>query len=805
MHSTLHSNKLANILIVNDDQENTAVLRTLLTRSDYSVYFASRIEDALNTIEHRQVHLLILNIQLKTANAIELCKQVKTNTKSQHLPIIFFGNRPSIESKEKAFEAGGVDFICTPFVEVEILTNIKTHLSLSHANAAIQAFESLEKQLKERSAKLASSEERLELVLKGTQQGYWDWNIKTGEIKRNQRWAKMLGYQSIEEFESSTDGWTNNIHPNDRAAALTAINDHLAGRTPIYETEYRMLTKHGGFKWVMDRAKIVSRDANGQPLRMCGTHTDITERKQRETENFEKFNLLEMFYKHTHDCIVLLDKDFNFIRVNEAYARACSRDASEFPGHNHFEFYPSNLITSFQEVVRSKKPYIVTERPFNFPDHPDWGTTYWDLSLIPILDETGNIELLLFTLKDVTERKRASQEKEALQKQLQQAQKMESIGQLTGGIAHDFNNLLGVIIGYTEMSIKQFATPPKNKLSRYLNEILHAGERGRDLVSKMLAFGRSTPGEQQAVDAESLISEVTTLLEATLPSSLAIHLNIENNVPPILADAGQIHQVITNLIINAHHAIGEHGKIVISLFHSRKLSGLCSSCHQTFSGEFIEISVCDSGIGIQEHLLEHIFEPFFTTKKIGKGSGMGLPMVHGILHQYNGHILVEPGKEHGTNFRLFFQTAENEVSFPAKIEYTDPVVDKSKRILIIDDDEGMSNFMTDLLKGSGYVVHTFNNPVKALSFFKKDPNSVDLVITDQTMQHLTGAELSRKLLSLRPNLPIILCTGYSETIDEESAKYLGIRGFLHKPVSTAQILNSIRAVTEQKFADDLTH
>ena len=520
--------------------------------------------------------------------------------------------------------------------------------------------------LKEANAALQISEERLAMVLEGSRQGFWDWNIETGKVQRNQRWAEMLGYTTIEDFDANTNTWTDGIHPDDRDAAWAAINDHLEGRSPSYEIEYRMLTKSGSFVWVLDQAKIVRRDAMGRPLRMCGTHTDISERKQAE------------------------------------------------------------------------------------------------------------------------------QEKGYLQKQLQQAQKMESIGQLTGGIAHDFNNILAAIIGYSELSINRFASDTEGKLSQYLHEILHAGERGRDLVSKMLAFGRISPAELQAVDAVLLIKDVTKMLGSTLPSSLVLKINIADDVAPLLGDPAQLHQVVTNLVINAHHAVGERGKIELGLGGVQQLEGVCSSCHQPFSGEFIEISVRDNGQGIPNKQIEHIFEPFFSTKEIGKGSGMGLSMVDGILHQCGGHILVETAQGMGSTFRLLLQPALTDVVDVAANRPVSVVqANENKCILVIDDEVGISSFLTELLSGAGYQVRAFNDALAALEAFKSAPDSIDLVITDQTMPGLTGVELVQELLSLRPKLPVILCTGYSESVDEASAQQLGISVFLKKPVVTDELLGAI--------------
>lgn len=415
------------------------------------------------------------------------------------------------------------------------------------------------------------------------------------------------------------------------------------------------------------------------------------------------------------------------------------------------------------------------------------------MSVAPVYDDARKITHYVVTQQDMTS-------EVELKKQLFQSQKMESIGQLTGGIAHDFNNILAAIIGFTQLSIRHHATDPESKLSQYLYQVSHAAERGRDLVAKMLAFGRASPGELQAVDGTLLIYDVRKLLGSTLPSSLIFNVYADDKVPPLLANPGQLHQVITNLVINAHHAVGEHGKIELELHGLQQQEGICKSCHQRFSGKFIEISVRDDGHGISKDQVNQIFEPFFTTKDVGKGSGMGLPMVDGIVHQCNGHILVESNQGVGSNFRLLFQPASTENFDTASNKPILSVsVIENKSIMIVDDETGITEFLTELLSNSGYHVRAFNDPLAALKAFKADTRSIDLVITDQTMPNLTGAKLAQELLSLRADLPVILCTGYSQSIDETGAQQLGIAAFLKKPVATDTLLETIITLLTQSI------
>ena len=488
-----------------------------------------------------------------------------------------------------------------------------------------------------------------------------------------------------------------------------------------------------------------------------------------------------------------LDEDGNILEVNSAWIRMLGYEENHrFDG----KWFGNFLAPSFQAKFKE-----------NFLDFKAAGEIHGvqfklltkDKECIDVeidgkvvRDDEGNFLQTHCLFTNITERKQAEKEKEELQKQLQQAQKMESIGQLTGGIAHDFNNMLAAIIGFSHLAISRVAAEPESKLNQYLYQILHAGERGRDMVAKMLMFGSARQGKPELVKATSLVQDVISLLGSTIPSSINLEMHLENSAPLLLVDSGQLHQVITNLVINARDAVDEHGHIDIRVSGTSAMEGVCSSCHQKFSGEFIEISVHDDGHGIPDDQLDHVFEPFFTTKKVGKGSGMGLAMVHGILHKCQGHILLESETDAGTIFRLLLPHAIEKIPAAGESEDTYPIVaDARKLIMVVDDEASVAMYLSELLGGLGFDVCSFIDPLAALARFESNPNAIDLVITDQTMPALTGVEFAQKLLTIRPSLPVIMCTGYSETFTEENVKRFGIAAFLNKPVSPGQLTRCI--------------
>ncbi|MBM2830454.1 MAG: histidine kinase [Gammaproteobacteria bacterium] len=512
---------------------------------------------------------------------------------------------------------------------------------------------------------------------------------------------------------------------------------------------------------------------------------DVTSRKLAE----ERQRNLASAIEQTDDAVLITDPDGIIEYVNPAYERSTGYTRAEALGNKpslvksglHDKAFFQNLWQTIQrgEAFRG----VFTNRRKNGE------LFYEEKTITPLKDELGNITHYVSTAKDITGRKRAEEERLHLQSQLQQAQKMEAIGQLTGGIAHDFNNILTSILGFSDLAITHFATDQKSKPYQYLREIQIAGERARDLVAKMLTFSRGAKIEVKSLQIAPMVKEVVQTLRSILPASIELTCRIGENVPAVMMDEVQLHQILMNLCINARDALEGQGNIEISLHHRRKLRFVCDSCHRDLKGDFVELVVKDDGQGIPEEVLPRIFEPFFTTKEIGKGTGMGLSMVHGIVHEHGGHIRVTSVQEQGSTFMLLLPVATQETMAPLTVPKSVPRVNATGgRILIVDDEPALTRFFTELLEKHGYTVKSFNDPVEALVYFQANPDAVDLVLTDQTMPQMTGTEMVQEIFKLRRDLPVILATGYSDLIDEAGAKQLNISAFLSKPIEANQLL-----------------
>lgn len=399
--------------------------------------------------------------------------------------------------------------------------------------------------------------------------------------------------------------------------------------------------------------------------------------------------------------------------------------------------------------------------------------------------------------QDITERKRAEEEKKNLNTQLQQAQKLEAIGTLAGGIAHDFNNILGAIVGYSEMISDDL--PPGSPSARDIKEVLKASHRAKTLVKQILTFSRQADDQKILIKPAVIVKEAITLLRSSLPTTITIKQDIDENAGMILADPTQIHQIVMNLATNAFHAMEpKGGTLTISLQKNIFPENDLASGADLQPGTYVHLSIRDTGEGIAPEILDRIFDPFFTTKEVGKGTGLGLSMVYSIIKSCNGSITCDSKPGEGTNFRILFPAVEGHVL--EEHGSTGLTPHGREHILHIDDEEMLVELGQTIFERLGYQVTTTTSSFDALTKFESQPDTFDLIITDQTMPGMTGFDLAQRILKIRPRMPIILCTGYSTLISEDKARAAGIKGFAYKPLTKKEIGKLIRKVLDEEYA-----
>jgi two-component system cell cycle sensor histidine kinase/response regulator CckA len=403
-----------------------------------------------------------------------------------------------------------------------------------------------------------------------------------------------------------------------------------------------------------------------------------------------------------------------------------------------------------------------------------------------INDDDGRVKEILCVGIDVTE-------KWQLEKRLAQSQKMEAIGTLAGGIAHDFNNILSAIMGYTELTLIDL--PQESPVRNNLKQVLKAGNRAKELVQQILTYSRQKERERQPVKINLIVNEALKLLRASLPSTIQMQNTIQSNLA-VMSDPTNIHQVIMNLCTNASHAMQKNGGLLEVNLLDVELDEDFAKQHPGITpGKFVELTVSDTGHGMAPEVLDRIFDPFFTTKKKGEGTGMGLSVVHGIVKSHGGTLTVESYPEKGTVFKAFIPAIESE--WVPQNESADLMVTGRENILFVDDEAFQADIAQQMLSRLGYRLTTCTSSNGALELFRQSPQEFDLVITDMTMPHMPGDVLARELISIRPDIPIIVCTGYSDRMDSEIADEIGIRELVMKPVVMKEIAQIIRRVLDE--------
>jgi signal transduction histidine kinase len=400
-------------------------------------------------------------------------------------------------------------------------------------------------------------------------------------------------------------------------------------------------------------------------------------------------------------------------------------------------------------------------------------------------DQEGHIAASVINLRDIREQKK-------LEAQLQQAQKMEAVGTLAGGIAHDFNNILSAIMGYAELALD--SVERETQLYENLQEVFHAGNRAKDLVKQILTFSRQTEQERKPTQVKLIVDEALKLLRSSLPTTIEIHRDIQSN-GLVMADPTQIHQILMNLCTNADHAMREKGgTLEVNLENVELDTGFTADQPDMKPGAYLNLTVSDTGCGMPPQVRERIFDPFFTTKEVGEGTGMGLSVVHGIVGSYGGTITADSEPGQGSTFKVYLPIIERREKPQATKE--DSIPTGSERILFVDDEPALANVGKLILESLGYNVETRTSSIEALELFKNQPDRFDLVITDMTMPNMTGEDLAQELMCTKPNIPIILCTGFSAKIDEQKASAMGIRAFVLKPIVRRGIATTVRKVLD---------
>jgi PAS domain S-box-containing protein len=573
----------------------------------------------------------------------------------------------------------------------------------------------------------------------------------------------------------------------------------IAGAPIFFEAEG---TRPDGTPFVLE-VRGVPMSYGGKPhvlyMGRDATETKLAERALRVSE--EQYRSI---FNAATDSMVLRDAEFRIVDVNPAYEAMSGRGRAEVLGSREVTMSDPALAAR----IRALHGRAIAG------EHVQWEARArrksgeaFDIEVRGVPVRHQGQAHVLYIGRDITESKRAEAERAELGEQLRQAQKMEAIGQLTGGIAHDFNNILQGILGNLVLAEERQAALGDKRLGRYLERARLASQRARDLIQQMLTFSRGRRGERKLAPLAALAREGLKLLRSSLPATLELRTELDDALPAVPADPVQVEQVLLNLCINARDAMQGAGTIAVSVRAAEYGRATCASCRQRFSGRFVELAVRDSGPGIEPQVRDRMFDPFYSTKQVGKGSGMGLAMVHGIVHQHGGHVLVESETGRGTEFRVLFEWPTGAPA--ARAQAVETAVRAAAparlagRVLVADDETMIREFLAELLEGWGLEVVACADGAQARDAFAEDPQGFDAVITDQTMPRLTGLQLARLATRMRPGIPVILCTGYGEDLEPRALEAAGVQTLAKKPIEPQQLRELLAATlqTDNKAAN----
>jgi PAS domain S-box-containing protein len=639
---------------------------------------------------------------------------------------------------------------------------------------------------------LQESEKRLNKSQEIAHLGSWELDLTRNHLYWSDEAYRIFGLQP-QEFGASYKNFLEAVHPDDRAAVDVAYSGSLREGRDTYEIEHRIVRKSDGeIRFVHEKCEHI-RDDSGKIIRSVGMVHDITERKRAEEavrENEERYRIT---LESMPDAVCIQSiKDGMYLFLNKAFSRLTGYAQEEIIGKTPFDL---TLPLDFEDQDTYMKCILESV------DSNRLGIRYRtkDGNIINTLVSCNMVhywgeDCAVVVITDITEYKKSEEEQKRLGIRLAQSQKMEALGTLAGGIAHDFNNILTAIIGYTEIA-RLNATVPE-KVQKNLDNSLKSSQRAKDLVSQILAFSRHAGGEHVLITLNYTIEESLNMLRSMIPSNIEIRQNLVSS-GKVMADPSQVNQMMMNLSINAAQAMGMNGGVLEVGLEEAYVDEAAANVLNVSAGPFLRLTVSDTGQGIPPEFMARIFEPYFTTKNKAGSSGLGLSIVHGIVKRHGGAITCQSTQGEGTTFEIYLpETVLKEEVDETYVQAEIPT--GTERILFVDDEKSLAEVAENLLEALGYKVTALTGSMEALELIKKDPEQFDMVVTDMTMPEMMGDKLAQKILEIRPDIPVIMYTGYSEYITEDRAKSLGIRQLILKPFEIEDLAKSIRKELDNK-------
>lgn len=766
------------LLVVEDNRDLTLVIQAKLKRAGFGVRSAHSGDALLQECRKQPPDLLLLDYRLPDGEAADWIDAMEQEGIT--LPFVIMTGAGDQKIAVEMMKKGALDYL------------IKNESFLDNLIPATErAWDKVltNRRLTRAEEALRLSEERFQLAVEGSHDGIWDLDLPNGRLWWSPQVYQLLGYEAggitpdINLLEAL-------IHPEDRDLALKIYEDHVERGLP-FRVECRLKKTTGEYGWFRARGQTIQ-DGAGRPKRMAGSLEDITPRKVSEGILRRTLSLMRAAEKITRTGGWHYDVE---TRTMTWTAELYRIHGVEFT----FEPDPKSTMEFFTETDRPRIEELfrkAVEKGQSFDElfrvRVVSGDEIWArVTGIPEMVE-GRVRYVTGAFQDITDQLEAEVNRRNLEEQLRQAQKMETVGTLAGGIAHDFNNILAAMYGYVALAERRLKKEdPEHAVLSDLSGIMAAAERAKDLVQQILAFSRKSDSELRPLKIRPIVEESLRLVRASIPATIEMdhHFGLTDTV--INGDSTEIEQVVINLCTNAHHAMEEStGSIRTSLVEFEVDPVFARKNPPLSPGHFVRFTVEDTGCGIPAGKLSRIFEPFFTTKKVGKGTGMGLAVVHGIVKKHHGAILVESEEGRGTRFDVYLPITEERVK-TEETSVSAPPFGKGN-ILVVDDEEAVVLTTKLTLEDLGYEVTEKQDPLDALEVFEAEPERYDLLLSDFAMPHLNGLELVDRVRAIRNNVPVVLMTGFRDNLQDHDLETYGVCECLMKPFTSKNLAEAIK-------------
>ena len=752
------------ILIVEDNPADADFILELLPETgpvSFQTESVSRLAEALTRLESKGIDLVLLDLGLPDSQGLPTIQTLRKAVPD--IPVIVLSGTNDDALATTAVGVGAQDYL------------VKGQFSGSLLMRAVRY--ALQRQKAE--AALRESEYRWKFAIEGSSLGLWDWDVTAGTCLFSNRWKEMLGLAE-DEVANTIDEWSKRIHPDELAPVMAAVQAHLDGTTPHYLNEHRVRCKDGSWKWILDRGLVVNRDAGGKPLRMIGTHSDITERKLAEEERAR----LAMAVEQAAETIVITDASGTILYANPVFENTSGYTRAEALGQNPRLLKSGRHTAEFYRQMWTvlERGQVWTGRLINKKKD---GTLYEeDASISPMRDAAGKVVNYVAVKHDVTREVQ-------LEAQLRQSQKMEAIGQLSGGVAHDFNNILTVIMMQAEITGMIEHLP--EEIRQGLGHIRAAAERAANLTRQLLLFSRKQVMQPRELDLNEVVTNLAKMLQRIIGEHMSLQLNLHPHAQITRADPGMLDQMLMNLVVNARDAMPGGGRIIVETGEKHFTKEEAELIPDAKPGRHLSLRVTDTGCGIPPENLPRIFEPFFTTKEPGKGTGLGLATVFGIVKQHGGSLAVESEVGRGTTFQIYLPATETVGKSPGAAAVKPKPRGGTETILVVEDEYAVRILTRAVLEMFGYRVLEAADGVEAVRIWEQNQDSIRLLFTDLVMpEGVSGLELAARLQTRNPRLRVIFTSGYSAEIAGRQLSLQEGQNFIQKPSSPQQLLETVR-------------